>query len=92
MQMLMHRQLSAPYKYLSACCEDAVVAIPVRDEATRIGGCLAALSRQSIPASHVVLLLNNCTDGTADIVKELSQGPDRPHIGWHVDGASAIFR
>jgi len=69
---------------------DSVVAIPVRDEATRIGGCLAALSRQSIPANHVVLLLNNCTDGTADIIRALPQGPHRLHvIECELEGASA---
>ena len=49
----------------------SVVAIPVRDEAERIGGCLAALARQSVPADHIVLLLNNCTDRTADLVRGL---------------------
>jgi glycosyltransferase involved in cell wall biosynthesis len=69
---------------------DSVVAIPVRDEATRIRGCLAALSRQSIPANHVVLLLNNCTDGTADIIRALPQGPHRLHIiECELEGASA---
>jgi len=41
------------------------VAIPARDEAQRIGRCLRALARQTSHADHVVLLLNNCTDGTA---------------------------
>ena len=59
---------------------DAVIAIPVRDEAKRIGACLAALSRQSVPAGHIVLLLNNCTDGTAEVIKELAPGPHRLHI------------
>jgi glycosyltransferase involved in cell wall biosynthesis len=59
---------------------DAVIAIPVRDEAKRIGSCLAALSRQSTPASHVVLLLNNCTDGTAEVVKGLPRGPHQLHV------------
>jgi glycosyltransferase involved in cell wall biosynthesis len=58
----------------------SVVAIPVRDEAKRIGGCLAALSRQSIPADHVVLLLNNCTDRSAEIVKQLPQAHQQVHI------------
>ena len=70
--------------------KDSVVAIPVKDEANRIGSCLAALSRQSIPANHVVLLLNNCTDGTADIVRALPQGPHRLHvIECELEGASA---
>jgi hypothetical protein len=33
----------------------SVVAIPVRDEAERIGGCLAAFTRQVVPADHIVL-------------------------------------
>jgi glycosyltransferase involved in cell wall biosynthesis len=45
-----------------------IVAIPVRNEEARIGDCLAALARQSVPADQIVLLLNNCTDRTADIV------------------------
>ena len=57
-----------------------VVAIPVRDEANRIGGCLRALARQSVPADHVVLLLNNCTDGTAEVVKALPRAPHRLHL------------
>jgi glycosyltransferase involved in cell wall biosynthesis len=58
----------------------SVVAIPVRDEAKRIGGCLAAFSRQSIPADHIVLLLNNCTDRTAEVVKRLPQARHRLHV------------
>ena len=56
------------------------VAIPVRDEAAWIGNCLAALSRQSIAADHVVLLLNNCTDCTAEVVKAFPAVPHRLHI------------
>ena len=70
--------------------KDSVVAIPVKDEANRIGSCLAALSRQSIPTNHVVLLLNNCTDDTADIVRALPHGPHRLHvIECELEGASA---
>ena len=68
----------------------SVVAIPVRDEAERIGGCLAALSRQSIPADHIVLLLNNCTDRTADVVRGLPQAHHRLHIiDCNLDGSLA---
>jgi glycosyltransferase involved in cell wall biosynthesis len=59
---------------------DTVVAIPVRDEAKRIGNCLAALSRQSLPPSHVVVLLNNCSDGTAAVVKALPETSYQLHI------------
>jgi glycosyltransferase involved in cell wall biosynthesis len=69
---------------------DAVIAIPVRDEAKRIGNCLAALARQSTPARHIVLLLNNCTDGTADVIRKLSPGPHQLHIiERHLEGNSA---
>jgi glycosyltransferase involved in cell wall biosynthesis len=69
---------------------NAVIAIPVRDEAKRIGTCLAALSRQSTPAGHVVLLLNNCTDGTAEVVNELPPGPHQLHIvECQLEGAAA---
>jgi GT2 family glycosyltransferase len=57
-----------------------VVAIPVRDEVARITKCLAALSRQTIPAGHVVLLLNNCTDGSADVIRAQPRAPYRLHL------------
>lgn len=53
-----------------------LVAIPVRNEATRIGACLASLAAQvdldgrPLPAGSfgVVLLLNNCRDDTAGAI------------------------
>lgn len=59
----------------------AVVAIPVRDEAERIETCLLALAAQrdarGLPlpqdACGIVLLLNNCTDGTAAVVRRLQE-------------------
>jgi hypothetical protein len=42
------------------------IAIPARNEADRIGGCLAALQGQvGAPPFQVVVLANNCTDDTA---------------------------
>lgn len=71
-----------------------VVAIPVRNEAERIGACLEALAaQQDIGASGlgVVLFLNNCTDATAHVVAAL-----QPTLGIPVrmierayDGANA---
>ncbi|CAM2812262.1 glycosyl transferase [Komagataeibacter xylinus] len=59
-----------------------VAAIPVRNEAERIGPCLLALARQhAARLSHVVLLLNNCTDATLPIVKALGS---RLPFGLHV--------
>jgi hypothetical protein len=42
----------------------AVVAIPARNEAARIGACLDALALQPEAPALKVLLLNGCTDGT----------------------------
>jgi glycosyltransferase involved in cell wall biosynthesis len=45
-----------------------VVAIPAKNEAERIGACLAALAAQrAAPPFLTVLLANNCTDATAAI-------------------------
>jgi len=41
-----------------------IVAIPVKDEEARIGACIGALIAQTVPCGQLVLLLNNCTDGT----------------------------
>jgi hypothetical protein len=49
-----------------------IVAIPARDEAERIGRCLSALNRQTLPPDAVVLLLNNCTDRTAMIARGMA--------------------
>jgi glycosyltransferase involved in cell wall biosynthesis len=69
---------------------ETVVAIPVRDEAKRIGNCLAAFSRQSVPPDHVVLLLNNCTDGTADVVRSLPKADHSLNIiECQLEGSSA---
>jgi GT2 family glycosyltransferase len=45
------------------------VAIPVRDEAARIGSCLIALDKQTRRPDVVVLMLNNCTDQTETIAR-----------------------
>ena len=49
------------------------MAIPVRDEADRIGACLQALARQQDGPPHaVVLLLNNCADRSAEVVRSMA--------------------
>lgn len=59
-----------------------VVAIPVKDEAERIGDCLNALAwQQEYRGHHVLLLLNNCTDATANVVRALA--PSLP-VGVHI--------
>jgi hypothetical protein len=48
----------------------AVVAVPVRNEVERVGACLDALAAQvGAGAYGIVLLLNNCTDGTRQAVE-----------------------
>ncbi len=48
----------------------AVIAIPARNEADDIGPCLAALAAQRDAIfDGAVLCLNNCTDGTAAVVR-----------------------
>jgi hypothetical protein len=47
----------------------AVIAIPVKNEAAKLLPCLAALARQIVPPDRVLLLLNNCTDRTAEIAR-----------------------
>ena len=50
-----------------------VIAIPVRNEEGLIGACLAAIGGQSgAPSPHVVLLLNNTTDRTAWVAREVA--------------------
>lgn len=49
------------------------IAIPARDEVDLIAPCLHALAAQrGAPAFVVTLVLNNCTDGTADKVRSLT--------------------
>jgi hypothetical protein len=58
----------------------AVVAVPVKNEEERIGRCLESLADQAeVDPSEVlvVLLLNNCDDGTAEHVRALA--PSLPY-------------
>lgn len=64
-----------------------VVAIPVRDEVERIEACLRALcSQRGARCDHIVLLLNNCGDGTEALVDRL-----RPHLGVPVTMVTRRF-
>ncbi|MGH2913637.1 MAG: glucosyl-3-phosphoglycerate synthase [Solirubrobacteraceae bacterium] len=49
----------------------AVVVIPARDEQRLIDGCLRALARQTVPrtAFEVIVVLDACTDATAEVVR-----------------------
>jgi hypothetical protein len=54
----------------------SAIAIPVRDEEDLIGGCLAALLDQSEPPDHIVLLINNTTDRTAEVARGVAEGSE----------------
>ena len=62
-----------------------VVAVPVHNEAGHIGSLLEALAAQrNCPPFEVVLLLNNCSDATADIVAGMAPSlPMRVHAPHH---------
>lgn len=62
----------------SATYRDAVVVgIPAKDEAERIGACLLALAHQTCRPDAVLLLANNCRDGTAAVAAAM--GPALPY-------------
>lgn len=49
-----------------------VVAVPAKDEADAIGACLRAIALQTeMAADAIVLVVNNTTDGTADVARAL---------------------
>ena len=73
---------------------DAVIAIPVRNEAARIGRCLDALKAQA-GGFEVVLLFNNCEDESREAARaaqrelpyrlhfvEARLEGERAHVGW----------
>jgi GT2 family glycosyltransferase len=65
-----------------------VVAIPVRNEVESIAACLRALNDQEgASIDRVVLLLNNCNDGTVDCIRRL-----RPQLHVGIDAVARDFR
>ncbi len=68
---------------MSASAPRLIVGIPVRNEADRIIACLQALAWQDgARIDRVVLLLNNCTDGTANLVRAF-QAEAQLHVDLH---------
>lgn len=49
--------------------QPAVIAIPVRNEERHLDACLNALVSQTHAPDEIVLLLNNCTDGSHEICR-----------------------
>jgi glycosyltransferase involved in cell wall biosynthesis len=68
-----------PVQYMRCA---ATVAIPAHNEKDHIAPCLTALARQDFGGClDVVAFLNNCTDGTPDIVRRLVPSlPFRLHV------------
>ena len=48
-----------------------VVAVPARDEADRLSGCLRALDDQQRKPDEVILLLNNCSDDSEHVARQM---------------------
>jgi hypothetical protein len=64
--------------------KSVVVAIPVKNEADRIGSCLLSLGQQTVMPCAVLLLLNNCTDETDAAARALAVTlPYKLHIKCH---------
>ncbi|MFD2718002.1 glycosyltransferase [Hymenobacter monticola] len=82
---LLHQQLPLPHPGLRMS-----VIIPAKDEVANLPATLAALAAQvdlqgqPLPAGsfEVIVLANNCTDHTADLVRE--QAGRFPHLALHV--------
>ncbi len=62
-----------------------IVAVPICNEAERIGDCLRALALQEGRARYAILaFLNNCADGTASIIEQLRPSLPCPlHVVSH---------
>ncbi len=62
-----------PAKISASQTAAPVIAIPVRNEEGLIGACLTAIGQQSdAPRPHAILLLNNTTDRTAWVAREVA--------------------
>lgn len=61
--------------------ETVCVIIPARDEARRIGACLArVLAQQGVPRLQVVVVDDASSDGTAAVVRAVAGGDPRVHL------------
>ncbi len=88
--------IPSDHENLSSVRLRTVIAIPVCNEAERIGACLAAIGSQAGHGTNslgILLFLNNCTDDTAAVVPDLRRRLTSPmrvierdmagaHAGW----------
>ena len=65
-----HLELTGPDRALRA-----IVVVPARDEAERIGECLHALAAQTVARAsyEVIVVLDGCADATARVVRGLAR-------------------
>jgi glycosyltransferase involved in cell wall biosynthesis len=59
--------------------KDTAIIIPARNEADRIGACLTSLAAGDMARAVVVLVVNNTTDATADVARDVGSG-----LGLHL--------
>jgi hypothetical protein len=81
--------LRTPPTQPSAVGERVSILVPARDEAARIGSCIAALLASSgLPDVEVLVLDDGSTDGTADVVRRCGTGDPRLTI---IDGGDSAL-
>jgi hypothetical protein len=74
-------QLRTPPADPPPVAEPVSVLIPVRDEAGRVGSCLAALlAQERVRDLEIIVLDDESADGTAEVVREVTGGDPRVRL------------
>jgi Glycosyl transferase family 2 len=75
------RALRTPVRDPAPVAERVSVLLPARDEAHRIGTCLASvLDQVSVPDLEILVLDDDSTDGTADVLRRVAAGDGRVRV------------